>query len=302
MSTTHRPDYESLARQLDQSGEFKVLRRFVPRTSYGELDGDEEAKSGLFVDVETTGKLWTNDRIIEFAGVPFTYGAQSGTIVGVGAPFVSLEDPGRSIPPEIVRLTHITDEMVAGHRIDDGRVRELVEQSELIIAHNAKFDRPFLEARFPVFANAAWACSISDVPWETHGLGSVKLGWLLMEHSGLYFRAHRAEDDCLAAIHVLATPFADDASLPMRHLIESSRRQTVLVRAVNAPFDLKDVLKGRGYQWDAGTPERAKAWQREIAEAALDAELVWLRETIYKGRGGPDTKALTARMRYAASR
>lgn len=297
-----RPDFEALARQLDETGEFRVLRRFRPNSSYGELDGGEDSRSALFVDVETTGMQWLSDRIIEFAGVPFTFGVNSGRITRVGTPFVSLEDPSRQIPPEIVRLTRITDEMVAGQRIDDGQVKVLADEAHLVIAHNAKFDRPFVEARFPWFADKHWACSINDVPWEAHGLSSVKLGWLLMEHAGLYFRAHRAEDDCNASIHVLATPFADDGSLPMRHLLESSRRNSVLIRAVNSPFDTKDLLKARGYQWDSGTPERAKAWQKEVGEVALDAELAWLNEAIYKGRGKPETRKLTARNRYSAAR
>jgi DNA polymerase-3 subunit epsilon len=298
----NRPDFEALARQLDDTGEFKVLRRFTAHRSYGELDAGEEARTALFVDVETTGKQWTTDKVIEFAGVPFTFGMKSGRIISVAAPLVSLEDPGRPVPPEIVRLTHITDEMVAGQRIDDAQVKMLVDQAQLIVAHNAKFDRPFIEARFPLFADKHWACSINDIPWEAHGLGSVKLGWLLMEHAGLYFRAHRAEDDCLAAIHVLATPFADDGSLPMRHLLESSRRQTTMVRAIDSPFDTKELLKARGYQWDSGAPGRAKAWQKEVAEGALESELNWLRATIYKGKGVPETKTLTARVRYSALR
>lgn len=297
-----RPDYEAIARQLDETGEFKVLRRFVPRASYGEAEGGEETRTAMFVDVETTGMHWTADRIIEFAGVPFTFGKDSGRIISVGTPFVSLEDPERPVPPEIVRLTRITDAMVAGQRIDDTRLKALTDDTQLVVAHNARFDRPFVEARFPFFAEKHWACSINDVPWDAHGLGSVKLGWLLMEHSGLYFRAHRAEDDCLAAIHILATPFADDGSLPMRHLLERSRQSTVLVRAVNAHFDTKELLKARNYSWDNGTPERSKAWQKEIAEDAQEAELAWLRDTIYKGKGAPETQKLTARVRYSARR
>lgn len=298
----NRPDFEALARQLDETGEFKVLRRFVPRPSYGETEVGEETRTALFVDVETTGMHWMTDRIIEFAGVPFTFGKDSGRIVNVGTPFVSLEDPGRPVPPEIVRLTRITDEMVVGKRIDDTQLKALADDTQLVIAHNARFDRPFVEARFPFFEDKAWACSINDVPWETHGLGSVKLGWLLMEHAGLYFRAHRAEDDCLAAIHILATPFADDGTLPMRHLLETSRRNTVMVRAVNSHFDTKELLKARSYHWDNGAPDRAKAWQKEIAEDAQAAELAWLRETIYKGKGSPETRKLTARTRYSGRR
>lgn len=298
----NRPDLEALARQLDETGEFKVLRRFVPCASYGVTEGGEETRTALLVDVETTGMQWMTDRIIEFAGVPFTFGKDSGRITSVGTPFVSLEDPGRPVPPDIMRLTHITDEMVAGQRIDDAAVRILADRAQLVIAHNARFDRPFVEARFPCFEDKHWACSINDVPWDAHGMGSVKLGWLLMEHAGRYFRAHRAEDDCLAAIHVLGTPFADDGSLPMRHLLESSRKHTVMVRALNAPFDTKELLKARNYHWDNGTPDRAKAWQKEIAEEAQEAELAWLRETIYKGKGAPEMKKLSARTRYSGRR
>mgnify|MGYP001444934114 FL=1 len=96
-----RPDYEAIARQLDETGEFKVLRRFVPRASYGEAEGSEETRAALFVDVETTGMHWMADRIIEFAGVPFAFGKDSGRIISVGTPFVALEDPGRAVPAEI---------------------------------------------------------------------------------------------------------------------------------------------------------------------------------------------------------
>jgi DNA polymerase-3 subunit epsilon len=51
------------------------------------------------------------------------------------------EDLGFSIPPEITNLTGITDEMVAGHSIDDRAVNDLLGRVVLIIAHNAAFDR-----------------------------------------------------------------------------------------------------------------------------------------------------------------
>ena len=63
-----------------------------------------------------------------------------------------LEDPGFSIPPEITKITGITDKMVAGRRIDDGAVNDLVNRVVPVIAHNADFDRRFLEKRVPVFA------------------------------------------------------------------------------------------------------------------------------------------------------
>jgi hypothetical protein len=43
----------------------------------------------------------------------------------------------------------MTDEMVAGHRIDDRAVSDLLSRVVLVIAHNADFDRRFLERAFP---------------------------------------------------------------------------------------------------------------------------------------------------------
>ena len=51
---TARPDLEPLARQLEASGDYRVLRRFVPRDSYGKADGESIGR-GIVLDVETTG-------------------------------------------------------------------------------------------------------------------------------------------------------------------------------------------------------------------------------------------------------
>ena len=62
------------------------------------------------------------------------------------------EDPSFSIPSEITKITGITDEMVAGHRIDNCALGDLLSRGVLVIAHNAGFDRRFLERRVPAFA------------------------------------------------------------------------------------------------------------------------------------------------------
>ena len=43
------------------------------------------------------------------------------------------------------RLTGITDAMLAGQRINLDAVEAFIEQADLVIAHNAGFDRPFCE-------------------------------------------------------------------------------------------------------------------------------------------------------------
>jgi len=53
--------------------------------------------------------------------------------------------------------------MVVDHRIDDRAVNDLLSRVVLVIAHNADFDRRFLEKRLLGFAAKHWACSRSDI-------------------------------------------------------------------------------------------------------------------------------------------
>src|SRR5580704_9028052 len=85
------------------------------------------------------------------------------------APGSGSPDPGFSIPPEITKITGITDQMVAGHRIDDRAVDDLLDRVVLVTAHNADFDRRFLERRLPAFATKHWACTRFDINWKTEG-------------------------------------------------------------------------------------------------------------------------------------
>jgi hypothetical protein len=52
--------------------------------------------------------------------------------------------------------------MVAGRSIDISALKALIDPADLIIAHNAGFDRPFCEAFSPIFAGKAWACSNAE--------------------------------------------------------------------------------------------------------------------------------------------
>lgn len=52
--------------------------------------------------------------------------------------------------------------MVAGQSIDIDAVAAFVEDADLVIAHNAKVDRPFCENLAPGFDYKPWACSVSE--------------------------------------------------------------------------------------------------------------------------------------------
>src|SRR3546814_12906384 len=104
---------------------------------------------------ETTGLKARKDEIIEIGVIAFTFDAK-GNIGDVTGVYGGLQQPSVSIPPDIIRLTGITDEMVAGQSIDMAALEALIEPADLLIAHNAGLDRPFCEAFFHLFSGKAW--------------------------------------------------------------------------------------------------------------------------------------------------
>ena len=71
------------------------------------------------------------------------------------------------------------------------------------------------------------------------------------------------------------------------------------VYAQGAPFDLKDVLKSKGYRWSDGSDGRPKAWWIEVDEDALDDQQRFLRTEIYRRSPvEPLTTRLTAFERW----
>jgi DNA polymerase III epsilon subunit-like protein len=166
-----------MAAALGQSEDYRVLRRLIPR-SITVSPIDEAAKTGILLDVETTGLDLQKDEIIELGMVKFDY-LPDGRIVGVRDVFTCFNEPSVQIPLEVTALTGITDEMVAGHRIDEAAVESFVGGAVIVIAHNAGFDRKFVERFWPVFQRKAWGCSATEVEWRKHGFEGSRLGYLL---------------------------------------------------------------------------------------------------------------------------
>lgn len=286
---------EQLAREVEQHPDYKVLRRLQPRCSFGVWDGEEEVVQVALVDTETTGMNADRDEIIELGLVVVAVGATSGQAFEVLESYGCLEEPSGPIPPETTRVHGITDAMVAGQHIDDQRVEALLKNVGLVIAHNASFDRRFLEKRLPVFAGLPWACSVKDVAWYEEGFGSQKLDYILMQ-CGYFHAAHRAEADCLALLEVLQRPLEKAGGVAMRQLLRASAQKRYRIWAVNSPFEVKDDMKAVGYRWDAVM----RCWNLETSEGALEEELQRLKLLAYPKRSAKiSVEVLDARVRFS---
>jgi DNA polymerase III subunit epsilon len=277
---------EQLAQQVEQHPDYRVLRRLSPRKAFRQTTPQNALRKGIVLDTETT----------ELGMLIFEFDPHTGEIYRVTDVFDELEDPGFPIPPASVAIHHITDEMVQGKHIDDFKIEELLSSVDVVIAHNAGFDRPFVESRWPVFMSKKWACSIKDIDWKTEGFGSAKLEYLLSTQ-GLFYEAHRAETDCWALLELLNFVLPQSQQPALLSLLETLNAPQSKVYALNSPFETKDMLKSRGYRWQADL----RCWSKVLqGEQEKTQEFAWLKNHVYGNRQARvEVETLGATMRYS---
>lgn len=286
MMTAQANTYERAAELLAAHPDYRVLRRLQPVSQFHQARIGAVTRVGVSIDVETTGLDRENDRIIELAVQRFRYD-EAGRVVEVGTPRVWREDPEGPLDPQITKLTGLGIEDLAGQAIDEVEAGEIISSADMIVAHNAAFDRPFVERRLPAIAGKFWACSMADLDWLDLGFDGRALSQLVAQ-CGWFYEGHRAENDILALIYLLAHSLPDGRTILAR-LIESAARPRVRVNAVDAPFDAKDRLKARGYRWDGVL----RFWSKDILEAEQEREADWLNREVYIAFGSPAFMALS---------
>ncbi|MBU0590539.1 MAG: DNA polymerase III subunit epsilon [Gammaproteobacteria bacterium] len=286
---------EEMARVLEQHPDYRVLRRLVPRQHFDHVpQGD--VVSVIVLDTETTGLNQAQDKIIELAMLRVSVDRATGLPCGEVQVYDGLEDPGMPISSEIEAITGISNQMVKGQHLDEQRIATILNGADLVIAHNAAFDRPFVEARLPGFKDVSWGCSFAEIDWRSEGHGSSKLEYLAMD-MGWFYDAHRAEVDCHALLAVLTATLPVSARTGLSRLLTDAQGPVYRLQATGAPFESKDALKARAYRWNA----EQKVWHTLLTDATLlQAERDWLRTTVYGNRAvRVQLEELDARVKYS---
>ncbi len=189
--------------------------------SFDELGDPLREVTFVVVDLETTGGSAATESITEFGAVK----VRGGEVLGE---FATLVDPGRSIPPQIVMLTGITDTMVYDAPTIATVLPAFLEfiRGSVLVAHNAGFDIGFLKA----------ACARLGLPWpgnpvvDTVRLArrvlsrqeapSVRLGLLAPLLGSIVTPDHRALTDARATVDVLHALFERLGPLGVQSLTE----------------------------------------------------------------------------------
>lgn len=290
-------DLDQLARLLEQSGHYKVLRRLTPGTTKNQAE-DVVVGHSVFLGLETTGRDPGMHELIELALVPFTYSAE-GRILTVGEPYHSFQMPFMPLSREVSKRTGITPEMCDGCLIDTSEVERMIAGADWICSQDSQHDRPFAEQLLPAFRDKRWACALTQAGWREAGYGGAKLGRLLAE-LGYFASSQRTHEDCLAAVELLSQCLPNSDTTAFARLIVAAEAPTYLVSAVHCPLNRIRSLRARGYHWnEIAKPGRPKSWYREISEELVALELQYLRREVYEADFDVPVTEVTAFERFS---
>jgi len=289
---------------LQQSDQYRVIERLNAPVRYWKGE-PKTPRVGIVIDTEATGLDTAKDKIIELGFVVFEYDAGSGFIFKILHTYDAFEDPGEPLSDIVKQITGIDDAMVAGQTLDEDDANAWLQKADLIIAHNAAFDRQMLERRLPIVKQANWACTFNDICWQDEDISSLKLDYIAYK-LGFFFDGHRAVNDAQATLHLLSKTLPNSGTLAMSALLAGARENSQRLFATAAPFDKKDDLKARGYRWlaDCSYQQHGKqkkgVWSICVGKADIEAEQQWLTETIYNGKAEQFSVVdLSAKDRYS---
>ncbi len=289
---------------LTLDGDTIILHKFkgkfeVPGYATSEWRAKNQAslKRAAGLDLETTGLDFQAHKIVEIAVRPFTYRVDTGEVIEVEAGYTALQDPGEPLSPEVARITGLCDDLLKGQAIDWAQVERVLESVELIVAHNAGFDRPFMDRALPASREMLWGCSLKQVDWSAKGFDIQKLGILAHQH-GFFVDAHRAMNDVNGMLYLLSLPDETSGRPYFLELATNAARGSVLICADGSPFETKDLLRSKGYRWD---PER-RSWCRAVYRDEFEAEREWLTKNVYRGNFAGFTREIPLKEQFANPR
>ena len=163
-------------------------------------------------DTETTGLDYPRDEIIEFAAVTLERVNGQVTVTEEYDELITLS-PGGRVPPEIEKLTGISNEDIAAKGIEKTRlckdIARMISGNTLLLAYNAHFDLSFLfylllRSGDPTILKGKDKLDLFTTYKDRHSYphklcNAIEVYGL----TGKVVNSHRAVDDVLATVAVM---------------------------------------------------------------------------------------------------
>ena len=194
------------------------------------------------VDFEGTGRQPATAEPIECAITLLAVDRKCGAVVSVIEQKSWLGEPAGRIPEEVTRLTGIDDTMVRGRHIDAEALSAIMDAAEIIVAHNASYDRALSERIVGQRADL-WCCTLRDIDWSTTQVLGMSLSALCASH-GRVWPAHRAANDVAALVWLVGERdrARRDRGALARTLLEVAYDEDVIIACKTAGYPGEDAV------------------------------------------------------------
>jgi|SRR5690625_880730 len=259
--------------------------RVLTRAQYPLLTETPEhanLRTAAFLNIETTGLDPNAHEIIQLSILPFTYTLETNEITSFEPIESQYQQPKApdGIPNSATLHNGITNTDVQGQHFNLDKLTQIINNTDLLIAHHAAFVRPFTERLLPVTENKPWACLRADIPWLNEGVTRETLEHLSMIN-GLFFDEFDHEGKVLAAINILTKNLPRSEERILAALRRHAGMTTHRILITNHDISNRHDFQARRYRWSQGdSPTLPRGWWKDVHETNLEQELTWLRTTI----------------------
>ena len=210
----------------------------------------------LIVDTETTGLDFSEDRCIEVGAILFNVPNRS--ILAQQSFLIPAEDNKAEainhIPAQITRLDQPLEQAI-------NYLKSLIETVDVLVAHNAQFDRKWFGKNDLPLASKPWLCSMEDISWpaEKNLRPRPSVRDLALAYEVPVWSAHRALTDCIYLAEVFRRcPDLEDL---LNYGLEPRR----LMKA-QVSYDQRHLAKEAGFRWNE--PIKG-AWTKRLSEQEI---------------------------------
>lgn len=181
----------------------RFIRRFPkvafnPKNEQLPYETDQPVKV-LIVDTESTG-LEKKDQPISIGLILFEVSTPIGKKIREISSYYGLREPTVPINRQAYNVHGISKKDLKDKDFDYELIDKLIDEADILVAHNSKFDVRMLEPLFPQIVNCAWRCSVEQVDWPTK---NKKLDTVCDHFQVQRPKTHNALDDCKALAEAL---------------------------------------------------------------------------------------------------
>jgi DNA polymerase III subunit epsilon len=217
-------------------------------------------RKALILDTETTGFSHSTDQIVEVAFILYDlkYAAPISAFSSLLYGKSNAAEHVNAIDPEL--LEEAMSFKFIGHVFT-----ELIDMCDVLVAHNAQFDRGFLEADKLLGigkVDKPWVCTQRQIQWPKQS-DKKTLYSIALAHGVPLISAHRAMTDC----DILARLFTrvHELGVDLQKLFDNAVKPKIIVQAL-VSYDDRKLADKAGFNWEG----KADGWRKEMDSQELE--------------------------------